>query len=182
MRKTSSRRRTAGPRRKLIWARGQFGVTLSSVALPAFSAPARIDALAPFVAAYGASLIGCTVARVRGICNYTGINAAAQGCTVTAFIGDSNDIIRGPNANDNYYDSNSRGKDYFLVEPFVGPSTASDVRLSPTDLQGRVIDVRAMRKLDEVSQRLIIDVSPISSALSNNNTFSLDLSILLMLP
>lgn len=174
--------RRAGPRRKLVWARTQNSFTLSSVALPALSAPVRHDALAQFVQAYGASLIGTTVVRVRGILNATGNGAVAQSVTIAAYIGDANDIVRGPNANDNYYDSNSRGKDYFMVEPFFIPPTTASTVLFPNETQGRVVDVKAMRKLDEVSQRLVIDASPISGALQNNNTFNLDLSILLMLP
>lgn len=157
-------------------------MTLSSVALPAFSAPARVDVLAQFVNSYGAALIGCTIVRMRGIINATGIGTVAQSVTAAAFIGDSNDVTRGSNANDNFYDSQSRGKDYFLVEPFFLPATTSDVRLSPGDAQQRVIDVRAMRKLDEVSQRVILDFSPISGALQNNNTMNFDLSMLIMLP
>lgn len=152
-------------------------------ALPAFAAPTRFDLLAPFVTAYGAALIGCTVVRIRGFlqCNET---AAGNGSLVRFgfYIGDANDIVRGPNANDNAFDSNSVGKDYFGFEPFAAPSPAApDNTLLGTDTVARMIDIRAMRKLEEVSQRLILDVS-LSSTTANIVTFSGDLSILLMLP
>lgn len=173
----------AAPRRKLIWARLQQTVTVPTVASPALAAPARIDVLAPFVAAYGASLIGTTAVRIRGIMAPSALQAAQASITAAAYIGDANDIVRGPNANDNYYDSNSRGKDYFLVEPFIAPvsGSAAQAHLTGTDIVGRVIDVKAQRKLDEVSQRVILDVSGFSAAVSNQ-VFTVDLSMLVMLP
>lgn len=183
MRRTSRRR--SGPKRKLVWARQQFGIAVATAILPAVSAPVRIDALDEFVQAYGASMIGATVVRIRGILAVTNDNATVNQTsgTFTAYIGDANDIVRGPNANDNYYDSNSRGKDYFCVEPFIGPSNlASQDGLLGSDVCARVIDVRAQRKLEEVSQRLIFDISAVGPNAVNNFAMAGDLSILLMLP
>lgn len=184
MPRRSLNRRT-GPRRKLVWARQQFGVGVATAILPAVNAPVRIDALDEFVTAYGASMIGATVVRIRGILGTSSDNATVNqtSATFTAYIGDANDVIRGPNANDNYYDSNSRGKDYFAVEPFIGPSNlpAQDGMLG-SDVCARVIDVRAMRKLEEVSQRLIFDISAVGPNTVNQFSCFGDLSILLMLP
>lgn len=98
------------------------------------------------------------------------------------YIGDANDIVRGPNANDNAFDTNSVGKDYFGFEPFFAPgSQASDNVVSGSDPVARMIDIRAMRKLEEVSQRLVLDISS-TSAVVQTSAFSADLSVLIMLP
>jgi len=128
-------------------------------------------------------MIGATIIRVRGLMiGSQAAQAATASLTACMYIGDANDVVRGSNANDNYYDSNSRGKDYFLVEPFFCPNTAAAVQpYQGNDVAGRIIDVKAMRKLEEVSQRLIMDVSGLSAAVSTQ-TFLADLSILIMLP
>lgn len=181
MPRTSFRRRSA-PRRKLVWARqSQQAVTVTGAVAPALAAPTRLDALDQFVAAYGAALIGCTIVRIRGVLGLVQPVANAQNMTFNAYIGDANDIVRGPNANDNYYDNNAAGKDYFAVEPFFSPGIASDNKVGSTEVQARLIDVRSMRKLEEVSQRLIFDFSAFSAGATTIN-WTMDLSILLMLP
>lgn len=177
-----SRRVSRGtPRRKLVWARQIAAVTVPTVAAPAFSAPARIDVLDEFVTAYGAALIGSTVVRVRGFIACVSAPAGvAVAYAVVGFIGDANDIVRGPNANDNFFDSNATGKDYFIVEPFFLPGSASTAVLG-TEISARLVDDRAARKLDEVSQRFVIDVSGTAGAVTAT-TVQLNLSVLLMLP
>jgi len=182
MPRTSRSRRTS-PRRKLVWARQTASVGVVTAVAPAFAAPTRVDVLDEFVQAYGASMIGATIIRVRGIMiGSQAAQAAVAQVVATMYIGDANDVVRGPNANDNFFDSNSTGKDYFLVEPFFCPSSAAiSQTYQGNDVSGRVIDVRAMRKLEEVSQRLILDVSGQSAAVSNQPFFC-QLSILIMLP
>lgn len=164
-----------------MWARDQASVNVTAAVAPALAAPTRIDFLQDFVTAYGASIIGTTVVRVRGL---VVANSGADGNNATirmcGYIGDANDIVRGPNANDNAFDSNSVGKDYFLFEPFFCPDTAV-FGLTGGDGTVRLIDVKAQRKLEEVSQRLVIDVSAAASVATTVN-FGYDLSVLLMLP
>lgn len=175
--------RRAGPRRKLVWARRVIAVTNVPAALPAFSAPTRVDLLSEFVTAYGAALIGCTIVRIRGFLQVSE-TAAGNGALVRAgfYIGDANDIVRGPNANDNAFDSNSVGKDFFGFEPFQAPGPgAQDNTALGSETVARLIDIRAMRKLEEVSQRLVLDVST-SSGTANQVIMNGDLSVLVMLP
>lgn len=170
-------------RRKLVWARRQASIGIVTAVALALAAPTRVDVLSEFVTAYGAALVGSTVVRVRGyMIGSQAAQAAVANVTACMYIGDANDVVRGPNANDNYYDSNSRFKDYFLVEPLFCPNTAAAVQpIQGSDVSSRLIDVRAMRKLEEVSQRLIMDVSGFSAAVSTQ-PFVADLSILIMLP
>lgn len=167
----------------MVWARQQASSVVAFSALPAFSAPTRVDALDEFVQAYGASIIGSTVVRIRGLMGVSLEPAASASLTWTAFIGDANDVVRGPNANDNYYDSNSRGKDYFGVEPFVAPTlgAVNQDLVNGSDGIMRMVDIKSSRKLEEVSQRLIFDISAIGGV-AGNVTLLQDLSILLMLP
>lgn len=167
-----------------MWARVSLGIQNVPGVLPAFSAPQRIDLLAPFVTAYGAALIGCTIVRVRGFMSFRQ-QTAGNGAVVRAgfYIGDANDVVRGPNANDNAFDSNSVGKDYFGFEPFVvpGPAASNSAPYFGSDPVSRMLDIRAMRKLEEVSQRLILDISTAANAANQVNGDG-DLSILIMLP
>lgn len=171
-----------GTRRKLVWARQAGSVTVATAAAPATAAPTRVDLLAPFVAELGAAPIGCTITRVRGIMGVDTITATTAQLTAVMYIGDGNDIARGPNANDNFYDDSSAHKDYFLVEPFLAPSTAAtDLHLHGNDVVARIIDSKSSRKLEEVSQRLVLDISGNAVAVSTQ-VFFFDLSVLVMLP
>lgn len=183
-RRFSNRRRVSrGTSRQLVWARRSGGFAVTAAAAPAFAAPVRDDVLASLVQAHGASLLGSTIVRVRGLMAITAPPATGTaGLTAAMYIGDANDVVRGPNANDNYYDSNSTGKDYFLIEPFLAPvQVAATEPLDGSVVISRLIDSKSSRKLEEVSQRLILDVS----AFSNNAGtvgFNIDLSVLVMLP
>lgn len=112
----------------------------------------------------------------------------------TAYVGNNNEIQRGPNANDNSFDNLSENKDYFIFEPFhtafVPDQGGTDVTpgLFPfqgTPLEARMIDVKSSRKIEELNQTVILDVSGESA----NNIdagaivgFVFDLSLLLALP
>lgn len=154
-------------------------MTVTNAVAPALGGPARIDVLSQFVTAYGASLIGCTVVRMRGLLVVNTVDGNGVNLTAGAYIGDSSDITEVPDANDNYYASQATGRDYMMVEPFFAPD-AAQVQLHGSPALARLIDVRAQRKLDEVSQRLIIDVSSFGAVITAVN-FGLDISVLLML-
>lgn len=100
---------------------------------------------------------------------------------LTVYVGDNNDVQRGPNANDNSFDSLSENRDYFVFEPFIAGTTGGTIG---TDQLGRAIDVRSSRKLEELNQTLVIDWSTVGVQNPANVTsiVHVDLSILLMLP
>lgn len=156
---------------------------MATAAAPALAAPTRVDLLASFVTQLGFAPVGCTIVRVRGIMGVDNEVATTAQITATLFIGDGNDITRGPNANDNYYDGSASGKDYFMVELFLSPAlgAAADEAFRGGDVCARLIDVKSSRKLEEVSQRLVMDVSAFAVAVSTQQVF-FDLSVLVMLP
>lgn len=149
---------------------------------PPFSPPAHIDLLTAFETAYGAQLIGCTVVRVRGLITFPGVLAAD---TViyrsTLHIGTQQEAARATVAADNAFDAQSATQDYMMFEPFVGPTNTNG--LDGHASQGRVIDVKSSRKLEELNQSLIYTVSARSlGANVGTTTSTFDFSVGLMLP
>lgn len=181
-RHTSRNRGNRGPRRKLVWTRFSTAQTVSTAASPGFNAPARIDVLGPFETQYGAQLLGATVMRTRGYLGISGLSTTSiQFVRFCMYVGNANDIVRGPNANDNAFDVNSAWKDYMLVEPFISPNSAVN-GIQTSDVFIRTIDNRSKRKLEELDQSLILDVSGRSGAAADSFTFVADLSVLVALP
>lgn len=182
----SSRR--SGPRRKLIWARNSFEVVLNAAVPPALAAPSRVDLLARVEASIGASLVGSTVVRTRGILvPFSFGTSDAIAWRVTAYVGDNNDIARAPNANDNAFDQLSENRDFFLFEPGMVPANAAAAStaefVSGTDPMARIIDVRSSRKLEEVNQTVILDFSAAGLGVGAEAfQMYVDLSTLVMLP
>lgn len=101
----------------------------------------------------------------------------------TVYVGNNNEVQRGPDANDNTFDDLSENKDFFLFEPFLLPERTA-VETHGTDTIARMIDVKSSRKIEELNQTLILDVSADSPNLAStsNTGFHYDLSMLLMLP
>lgn len=162
-----------------------MGTAVASIA-PALAAPTRFDPLQSFEDSLGASLVGSTIVRTRGyITIFNGDQAAGDvfSLRVTAYIGNNNEVQRGPNANDNAFDELSEGKDYFLFEPFVSLDLAQ-VQVHGTDPMTRMIDVKSSRKIEELNQTVVLDVSAggVANPAVENIGFALDLSMLLMLP
>lgn len=183
MRSSRGSRSRTSQRRKLVWARSTVkATTAATAASPALAAPIRVDALAAFQTQLGARLPGYTVARIRGRAGTVGNSTTSlQTVMFNAWIGSVNDVVRGPNANDNYYDVTSMNRDYFMVEPFVSP-VAANTQLFGNDVIHRLVDIRSSRKIEELDQTLIFDISGTSTAGADSFTFAYDLSILLMLP
>lgn len=92
-------------------------------------------------------------------------------------------MARGPNANDNAFDALSEGKDYFFFEPFF-LNAPDHVQTNGTVQYVRMIDIRSSRKIEELNQTLVLDVSAagVANAAAENIGFAVDLSFLLMLP
>lgn len=180
-----SNRRTS-PRRKLVWARTPFSGQVTAAAAPATAAPTSIDALSVFETSLGASPIGATVVRTRGVFQVSsaGANTEVIQVRLTAHIADNNYIDRGPNANDNAFDQLSMNRDFFIYEPFlvVGDNQTPD--FAGSDSTSRLIDVKSSRKIEELNQTMVLEVHAFQPAGTEvvALSFTGDFSMLLMLP
>lgn len=103
---------------------------------------------------------------------------------VTAYIGDNNDVARGTNPEDSAFSPLSENRDYFMWEPFFFEGDPNSLtRAGGSDAVARVIDVKASRKIEEVNQAAILDVSAqaVVSGVSVPGIY-VNLSTLVMLP
>lgn len=176
-----------GPRRKLVWARLQ---TASTFTIPAFVGPQNFgvpfvaDALGNFKLSLGASPVGCTIVRVRGIIAHpTKDILGTAALRHTLHVGDIRDTTN-PVVADNAFADAAAYDDYMMYEPFLDyQSTAGPAGnvFAGSDVGARMIDVKANRKLQELDQTLIYKVSGNSVSLAAQQ-FVTDLSILIMLP
>lgn len=179
-----ARRRTfrSAPRRKLVWARSQIlGQAVATAASPGLAAPFRFDPTTGFQNELQARMPGYTVARIRGIIGILGVSTSTQSVLLTGRVGTINEIVRGPNANDNAFDLTTANTDYFVYEPLISPAGATNPLIG-TDSVTRLIDIKARRKFEEVDQTLVFDVSGRSTAAADTFTFFANLSLLLMMP
>jgi len=180
----SRRRGTARPRRKLVWARQNLNITLAVpvTAGDSFGVPASVDALDRFRIQLGASPVGATLVRTRGIiqCQTPNVGAAVN-ILVTGHVSDTGEVQSGPDQADNAFSARGMDKDYFLYEPFtvVNPTTA--VQPSSSNVAGRLIDVKAARKVEELNQTVQLLVSG-SSTVAVTVQLTGVLSFLLALP
>ncbi len=179
--------RSARPRRKLVWARISGSQAVAVAAAPALAAPTRTDALLEFEQSLGASTVGATVVRTRGYISLSDpdrVAAVIAAARVTMYVGNNNEVTRGPNANDNAFDNLSQNKDYFLFEPFLVDNSNVDAQTGGTDTYSRIIDVKSSRKIEELNQTVILDASAMSpnAVDAGSLAFNFDLSLLLMLP
>lgn len=185
-RRTYSRGR--GARRKLVWVRAHDSLTVAAAIAPALAVPTRVDLLSAFEASLGASPIGATVVRTRGYMAVSDTDPVANAVIAfraTAYVGNNNEVQRGPDTNDNSFDQLSENKDYFLFEPFLlDASGTSTTYTGGSDPVSRMVDIKSSRKIEELNQTLILDVSADSPnlAATSNTAFHFDLSLLLMLP
>lgn len=140
------------------------------------------DMLSQFETDYGAQLIGCTVVRVRGImwATSTGGTGTTNTARMAMRVATGQGLVLGspiPVAADLYQDENA---DWMLWEPFanvIGPSGQY-----PTNLLGRVVDVKSSRKIGELGERLIMLFTPNPAAPTIVWSYGWDLSIGVKLP
>lgn len=176
-RRFSGRRRRTSTRRRTVWVRARNSTTFTSGApFNAFAA----DLLAGFSARYGADPVGCTLLRTRGIIAVSSSSAAGILATVACRVGQDRDATltdteQNPQTNGEYLD-------WYLYEPFVATSGAGNsIPWNGTDAVGRLIDVKAKRKVQELDQTLIINAGSASATVTTVN-LHYDLSLLLALP
>lgn len=148
----------------MVWARSSTSQALASNV--DFSA----NLLAGFETAYDANLIGATVIRIRGLiaAEVTTVDAVWDELRFGARVGSSVDDAAVVNP------TSVPHEDWMLWEPFgafaVGNEGGAAIR---------VIDVKAMRKIEEIDQQLTMTVSGFTTAAWQ---FGWSLSILLKLP
>lgn len=165
----TTRRSGSSPCRKLIWAR-QPAVNLTMLA----GATQTVDLLANFETAYGAQLIGCTVMRIRGSVQtrLVTINAAnvqqpvIVASIVTAALVTPTGPLSDPHADWMQYDS---------VYPMHGADAAGFPMIG-----NHVFDVKSRRKIDELSQRCLMQFTNTNGGSTVEGVMSV--STLLMLP
>lgn len=168
----SQRRRRSGtlPRRKLVWARTSTETTFATAA--PFT-PFQADLLAGFVARYGADPVGCTVARIRGYLQVTstvtltpvvvGIRTGTEGEVAAT---DFNPMAAG------------EYNDWMAYEPLLAGLAA---REPFGDVGARMVDIKSMRKLEELDETLFLYAGT-DLAAAGTVQLAFNLSVLLMLP
>lgn len=177
----SRRRGVSRPRRKLVWARATappFLITAEANSVA--SVPSRFDILSQFEASLGASTVGVTVVRTRGLIAVTQPPEAQSVFGRFTMHVDEDADFNGVSANDSAFAEVAQNRDYFMYEPFfAGPSETA----SSTDLSKRLVDVKSSRKVDELNQTVFLDVSVTTAGIATETLeLYFDLSLLLMLP
>lgn len=145
----------------------------TTFALAAPFTPFQADLLTGFNTRYGADLLGITVARIRG---YIVVNSTVANTplVVGARVGTEGEVA----STDFNPMTAGEYNDWMLFEPFLAPIAA---REPVADVSARVIDVRSMRKLDELDQTLFLYAGT-DSATAGTASLFYNLSVLLMLP
>lgn len=193
MRRSSSRLGRRSPRRamrKVVWARfQQNNLTLNTETLPngPFNIATRLFPLAGFEAAYGASLIGCTIQRVRGYVAIQGAGTSAIQTRVGLKVTDDTVLAAGEGS---LFDLSAQGgaEDHWMgfYPLWTSGAAATSVLASPGVDGGGLsmahVDVRSRRKLTELGQKLVLDVSAGGAVATFDPQFFADLSILVALP
>lgn len=155
------------PQRKSVWARtsGQQALGIGTQ----FS----VNLLAGFETDYGANLIGSTVVRIRGLMSSrvtTSVSAVADELRVGVRVSNVNETAALGGPVDNPHE------DWMLWEPFYAFAVGEGGGGVHLD---RVIDVRSMRKMDEINQQLTLFAESFTAA-AHELVWSL--SVLLKLP
>lgn len=162
-RRSRPRATAAGLRRKRVWARHlNTTTTLTSGTVT------LTDLLAQFETAYDADPIGVTIARIRGELTVEPVSTTATHVTMG--------ILVGPDTLDNVDVDpfTTSHLDFMWYDAFrMNVKTAGAV-----DDTRRLIDVKAMRKLDELNMTLWMALL----AQGQNTNVSINLSSLLLLP
>lgn len=142
--------------------------------------PVRLGLLDTFEVAYGANLIGCTIMRIRGIVWLATDPASSSVYRMGVKI---NDNRTPPDASENLFVSSEIGgahDDWMGWYSLAGGVTSTGQQ--PSDLvRAREVDIRSMRKLDELGQRLELYFSGLGG-IAGQASIGFDLSTLVALP
>lgn len=176
-----------------MWARDANGVVLP-ITEP--GGTQRFFPLSNFEGDYGAGLIGCTIMRIRGVITaaLVGDTNLVQGYGAARFVARITDHVDA-NSTD-YVDGTLYGSqaqaDWFMFEPFMldahGEILSGDIAEATAASEIRHVDVRARRRLDELSSTMEVLVGrpEEDSTFPPFNTMPMrlrwDLSVLVALP
>lgn len=160
--------RGRGPQRKMVWARN----IVSTPIVAPVATGIQVNLLGQFEAEYGANLIGATVVRVRGAIFAAPAVAGPSACVFATRVSNDADATAGGGPIDSPY------ADWSMWEPFVFNDAGVADQTGDSDLLGRIVDVRSMRKLEEINEQFTAWVQPSNQAYN----VSWNLSILLKLP
>lgn len=154
-------------RRKSVWARSSTSQTLGA------GASFAVNLLQGFETDYGANLIGCTVVRIRGqvLAAVTTASAAVDELRMGIRVATATEVsaaLAGP--------VDEAHADWMAWEPFLASGVGTD---NGSWAAVREIDVKAMRRLDEIDMQLTAYVESFSPAAWE---FGWSLSVLLLLP
>lgn len=159
-------------RRRLVWARNSIETTITT---GGGNVPHQNDLLSGFNTRYGADAVGLTIVRIRGIIGVSGTVAGLPAVLAvrTGTEGEVAAAAFNPMTDGEY-------NDWMMYEPFIAfPDNANAT--ASTDITARVIDVKSMRKLDELDQTLFLYAGS-DTATASTVTLRYNLSVLLMLP
>lgn len=159
------------------------------MATAATATPTRFNLLSGFETAYGANLIGCTVMAIRGYLGFLGQSTVAGdhafgrvGIKVTD---QPQALVAG---SDSLYDTTSQSggahDDWMAFYPLFVSSTGAGQASPGWDGAGSSwarVDVQSRRRIDELGQALMLDVSLIAVT-GIDLVYAHDLSILVALP
>lgn len=175
------RPRVSRPRRKLVWARfAAINLTVAgNPVAEATATPVVLDALLPFEQSLGASTIGVTVVRTRGVISFGPSAAEPIQLRATLHVDDNADFGTEVDGDDNAFSTVSQNRDYFMFEPFVAYPTETP---NTSDVTRRLIDVKSSRKVEELNQTVKFTLSGITETATDISIAQVDLSLLLMLP
>lgn len=178
------------PLRKFVWARWSGQLNASGQAVTDENGPAAVNVLQQFEDAYGASIIGSTVVRARGVI-YPDLEGGAAiqgrlGMCVEARE-ELYNLDGTPISNPEVSDSgpiNSPHKDWMMYYPYFWPANvatpvSSNAMAAPTGF-----DVRANRKIEELGQtlHLYIDEFHLDAVAQRNGPTYVVVSLGLKLP
>jgi len=152
----------------MVWARS----LVTDLTVP--TAGVIIDPLSSFATDYGANLVGATVIRVRGWTSASpNVSTGPSSMVLAATVGNDAEVAVGGGPIDQPY------RDWAMYEPYLfrfAGITTVDV---PSRMGlGRAIDVKSMRKVEEINEEYRFWVQ----ANLQSWTISWNLSLLLKLP
>jgi len=148
-----------------VWARAEE----TAIAVP--TTGIQLNLLSQFEAASGANLIGATVARIRGVIVGSPQAAGDSECIVAARVSSVGAQTAGQGPEDLPY------LDWMLWEPMISMDSNTVDTTGASVSVNRLIDVKAMRRLEEVNEQLTLWVQGTAAW-----DFSYNFSVGLLLP